>query len=117
MWKRNYHYFGGRITLTKVSMSNLLVYYVSLMLITAAVREKLDQIRRNFSWEGQNHKGKIHFVKWDVVVSPKNARGLVIYNLETKNLALLAKWLWGFDEEREALWRKVIVEKKSGEDQ
>lgn len=97
-------------------MSNLPVYYMSLMLMTVAVREKLDHIRRNFSWEGRNHKVKIHFVKWDVVVSPKTARGSGIYNLETQNWALLAKWLWRFDEEREAPWRKVIVE-KSGEDE
>lgn len=56
-----------------------------------AVEEKLDRIRKNFSWEWQGDKKKKHFIKWSEVVKPKGAGGLGLGSLEYKNWALLAK--------------------------
>lgn len=37
--------------------------------------------------------------------------GLGIGNLRFKNEALLAKWLWRFSLEPNALWRRIIMSK------
>lgn len=47
-WKRNSFSLGGRITLIKAMLSNLLAFYMSLLLMPVAVKEKLDRIRRDF---------------------------------------------------------------------
>lgn len=50
-------------------------------------------------------------MKWSEVVKPKGAGGLGLGDLRLKNVALLAKWWWRFGEEKEVLWRRVIVYK------
>lgn len=44
MWKRSHLSSRGRITLMKEVLSNLLVYYMSLLLLPTVVRNKLDRI-------------------------------------------------------------------------
>lgn len=53
----------------------------------------------------------MHLMKWSKVVKPKFASGLGISCHRFKNCALLVKWWWRFGDEKEALWRKVIVSK------
>ena len=45
---------------------------------------------------------------WDTCCLPKIKGGLGFGNLTIKNNALLAKWLWRFPIEEDALWHKVI---------
>lgn len=52
-WTRNYPSSGGRITLIKAFLSNLPVYFMSLLLMLVAVGGKLDHLRRDFLWEGR----------------------------------------------------------------
>ena len=82
---------------------------MSLFKMPKAVIERLDCMRRDFLWDGQADKKKLHLIKWSEVIKPKSNGGLGIGSLENKNLALLAKWWWRFREEKEALWRKLIT--------
>ena len=50
-------------------------------------------------------------MKSDKVIKPKVAGGLGLGSLGFKNWSMFAKWWWRFGEERDALWRRVIVEK------
>lgn len=79
-------FFWGRITL-----SNLPVYYMSLFRMSKIVVAKLVRIRRNFMWEGQGKRRKIHLLKWCVVIKLKRDGGLGLGSLGIKNWALLAK--------------------------
>lgn len=47
-WKRRTLSLGGKITLTKACVSNLLVYFMSPFKMPKIVEPKLDRIRRNF---------------------------------------------------------------------
>lgn len=61
---------------------------------------------------GEVQRGeKIHWVKWGRLLLPKEKGGLGCERLLKMNEALLAKWLWSYDIERDHLWRQVIVEK------
>uniref|UniRef100_A0A2N9FRU0 B box-type domain-containing protein n=1 Tax=Fagus sylvatica TaxID=28930 RepID=A0A2N9FRU0_FAGSY len=42
------------------------------------------------------------------ICAPLHHGGLVVQDLRSFNKALLGKWLWWYDSEREALWRLVV---------
>ena len=52
-----------------------------------------------------------HLVKWATMCSNKKLGGLGIRGLYKLNKALLDKWNWRFDNERNSLWRKTISRK------
>ena len=79
---------------------------MSLLRMPVAVKEKLDHLRRDFLWERMSDKRKLHLVKWEDVVKPKVTGVLGLCNLEFKNWALLAKWWWRFEEEKDVFLEK-----------
>lgn len=48
---------------------------------------------------------------WPILEAPKNLGGLGFGNMKTKNLGLLAKWLWKYLTNPHSLWRILISEK------
>lgn len=75
---------------------------------------KLEHIHRNFLWEGQGEKGRMHLLKWNEVVKPKGAGGLDLGDLRLKNLALLEKWLWRLAKKKK-LYGGGLLSLKYGE--
>uniref|UniRef100_A0A2N9HT73 Reverse transcriptase domain-containing protein n=1 Tax=Fagus sylvatica TaxID=28930 RepID=A0A2N9HT73_FAGSY len=110
-WKRMYLSKGGRLTLIKSTLSSLPTYFLSLFPIPVAVASRIDKIQRDFLWGGMGEGKKFHLVNWAQVCQPIHLGGLGIRYLQIFNKALLGKWLWRFGNEREALWRLVIVAK------
>ncbi|XP_077223456.1 uncharacterized protein LOC143857069 [Tasmannia lanceolata] len=107
-WKRNLVSKGGRLTLVKSVLDNILVYYLSLFKFPVNVSLRIEQIQRRFLWSGSDDKKGIPLVKWEkVCISIKNG-GLGIRRIKGFNQALLCKWLWRFGEEESSLWVKVI---------
>lgn len=51
--------------LIKACLSNLPIYYMSLFKMPKAVMERLDRVHRNFLWEGQGDKKKLHLVEME----------------------------------------------------
>ncbi|GJU03619.1 mutator type transposase, partial [Tanacetum coccineum] len=78
------------------------------LMVPSVVISTLERIRKNFFWGGLGGAKKLHWVKWENVVSSFGEGGLNIGSLKTKNLSLLGKWWWRFRIEKDALWRKVI---------
>ena len=99
---------GGKVTLIKSTLSNLLTYFLSLFPIPVEVANRIEQLQRNFLWSGMGDVKKTHLVKWATVCTPLHSGGLAIRSLRTFNKALFGKWLWRFGNERQALWRRVI---------
>ncbi|KAL4588047.1 hypothetical protein LXL04_000925 [Taraxacum kok-saghyz] len=72
------------------------------------VIKELESIRRRF-FLGENEEGKsIPWIKWEEVQKNKKDGGLGIGSLEKLNLALIAKWVWRYRTEPDAMWVKVI---------
>ncbi|OMO53301.1 hypothetical protein CCACVL1_28737 [Corchorus capsularis] len=65
---------------------------------------------RRFLWSAKRER-KMHLISWDQVCKPKDKGGLGILDLHIQNRALLNKWLWRFGNEKEGVWRKIIVER------
>ena len=110
-WKRLYLSKGGRVTLIKCILSNLLTYFLSLFPIPAAVANRIEKIQWSFLWSGIRDEPKFHLVKWASVCTLLSSSGLGIRKVRLFNEALLGKWLWRFGLEKDALWRQVIVVK------
>ncbi|KAK3199152.1 hypothetical protein Dsin_022567 [Dipteronia sinensis] len=71
----------------------------------------IEKFQRNFLWGDGRVKRKVHAVKWDEVCKSKHLGGLGIMRVLVKNNGMLAKWIWRFGKENDALWRRVIVAK------
>ena len=110
-WQRMYLSKGGRVMLIKSTLSSLPTYFMSLFLIPVLVSARIDSIQRNFLWGGMGEGKKFHLMNWSQVCQPLHLGGLGIHNVRLFNRALLGKWLWRFGNEREALWRHVILSK------
>lgn len=55
-WKRNLLSKRGSLNLIRSTLSNLLVYYMSLLIIIASVVRKLDAIQCRFLWDDLEEK-------------------------------------------------------------
>ncbi|KAG5616435.1 hypothetical protein H5410_016259 [Solanum commersonii] len=81
--------------LKKTEKKSLPTYVMSLFPIPAKVATNLDKLRREFLWQGNKAKtGELGF------------KILIL-----QNESLLKKWLWRYTEERNALWKEVIIAK------
>ena len=108
LWKKLFISKGGRLTLIRNTLSCLPVYFMSLFRLPRRVRLKLEQILRDFSWDGGNMDKKPHLVKWSTVCANKRNGGLGVKDFSILNRALLCKWIWRFTNEKNAPWRNVI---------
>lgn len=115
-WKRRHISIGGRCTLIKSTLGNLPVYYMSIFRMPVAIANIIEKIQRQFLWGDSEEKRKLHLVKWDKVTKNKKFGGLGVKRLLEHNSALLAKWWWRFNKEKEALWVKVVLRKYALED-
>lgn len=70
IWNKSYTSLGGRVTLIKVALENIPVYYMSMFKMACKVAEVLEKYQWDFLWEGGLGK-KDHLIKWDDVCKPK----------------------------------------------
>lgn len=110
-WKRKLLSFAGRLTLIKLVLFSLLVYYLSLFKILEGVARQFEKIKDAFLWGGNDLKRKVHQVKWLDVTKNVNQGGLGIKRIWDINTRLLLKWWWKFETQINALWRRVICSK------
>ena len=103
--------FARRFVLVKSVMSAILNYVMQGEALPIHLCENLDKINRDFLWGSIREKKKLHLVGWNKIIQPKEEGGLGIQVARAKNVALLAKLNWRMNQEKEALWAKVIMNK------
>ena len=67
MWKCQYIYKGGRITLIRSTLSNLPMYFMSILQLPREVRLRMKQIQRGFLWGGEALGRRAYLVRWATV--------------------------------------------------
>ncbi|GKV48455.1 hypothetical protein SLEP1_g55268 [Rubroshorea leprosula] len=82
-WKGRHLSFGGRITLINLVLSSL---------------------------PGGDDR-RINWVKWEKICKKKEEGGLGVRDLRKFNLALMGKWWGRLAENKEGLWKKIIMER------
>ncbi|CAN1341569.1 Putative ribonuclease H protein At1g65750 [Linum perenne] len=110
-WRTRFLSLGGHIALLKSVLSGMPVYYLSILKAPVEIIKKIERIQNRFLWAGSSDRDKIHWVKWEIVKTPKSLGGLGVHDLKIMNSALLAKWAWRYATERSAWWRNLIVAK------
>ena len=102
------------MTLIQSVLTSIPIYFFSFFRVPKKVVDKLVCLQRKFLWGGGADHNKIAWVKWDTVCFPKDKGGLGIKDVNTFNLALLAKWKWHLFQHQGQLWAKVLESKYGG---
>lgn len=76
MWQRQYSK-GGRLTLLRSTLSNLPIYFMSLLSIPRKVKLRLKKIQRDLC-RGRALEKKPHLVKWSIVCIEKRKEAWVL---------------------------------------
>ena len=71
LWKRQFIFKGGRLTLLRSTLSSLPVYLISLFKLPRKFKLRLECIQRDFLWGGGSLEKKSHLVKWSTICSDK----------------------------------------------
>jgi len=69
-WKQKLLFFGGRVTLIKVVLNSIHIYF-SFFRVPKSILDKLVWLQRRFLWGGGAEHKKIVWVKWGSVCLPK----------------------------------------------
>ncbi|XP_078149679.1 uncharacterized protein LOC144544998 [Carex rostrata] len=112
-WKGKLLSYGGRVTLLNSVLSAIPIYWLSVFVMPAKIRMRIDQLRRRFLWfGGTTVRKKYCLVSWDTVCKSKSQGGLGILDLKRLNQALLAKWWVRFqDPHVVGTWKSIILVK------
>jgi len=86
---------------------------MSLFQLQASVTKRIEKLQRDFLWGKLGEEFKFHLVSWSKVCSSISEGGLGIRNLLVFNRAMLGKWMWRYEIERDAWWR-IVVDSKYG---
>ncbi|XP_022041315.1 uncharacterized protein LOC110943892 [Helianthus annuus] len=113
-WKANTLSMGGRLTLLKSVLSSIPIYYLSLYKAPVKVIDKIESMMKKILWAGSSNGNKVYWVAWETVCTTKKDGGLGVSRLKDVNAALIAKWVWRFKVEKDALWRNVVEQIHEG---
>ena len=105
-WKNQYLSRGGRLTMVNSVLDAIPAYMMSVF--PDKVIQRIDALRRNIFWQGNEDKKKFHLVKWEEVIKNKKDGGLGIRNMKKQYKSLMLKWRWKFITGENMLWREMI---------
>ncbi|GJY95555.1 RNA-directed DNA polymerase, eukaryota, reverse transcriptase zinc-binding domain protein [Tanacetum coccineum] len=108
LWKERLLSVGCRISLIKSVLGNLPTYFMSLYLMPASIRSKLESLRNNFFNGSELGERKMVWVSWKTFLASKESGGLGIRSIYVLNVGLLFKWIWRFLHNHSDIWVRVI---------
>ena len=95
----------GRSVLVKSTMAAIPNYVTQGRVQPVHLCEKLDKVKRDFLWGTTSEKRKMHLVGWNKIIKTR-----------AKSIALLAKLNRRMNQEKDALWSKIILRKYCSSD-
>lgn len=110
-WKCRHLFMADRCILLKSVLCSIPVYILSLRVLPMRVRTTLHGLMSRFLWGGSDERRKLHLVDWQTVTHPCNQEGLGVTDLSVMNVALLAKWVYLYANDRNHLWRQIVFAK------
>ncbi|GKA97603.1 putative RNA-directed DNA polymerase, eukaryota, reverse transcriptase zinc-binding domain protein [Tanacetum coccineum] len=85
-WKANLLSIGGRLTLIKVVLGSLGIYFLSIFKAPETVLKYLERYRAKFFWGGSQDSRKLAWIKWSNAISSFDKGGVNIRSLKAFNL-------------------------------
>ena len=93
-WTYRFLSIGGRLTLTKVVLLSIPIYWLSILQVPASIINLLRRFIFNFLWTGGPKSGKLIMIGWENRYLLKDLGGWGIKNLHWFNDALRMKIFW-----------------------
>ena len=110
-WKEKLLSIGGREILIKLVAQVVPTYTMSCFQLPKTLCNDLERIMRNFWWRQRNWEKKLAWVSWKKLCKSKLYGGMGFQNLQTFNLALLAKQGWQILSNPNSLMARVYKAK------
>lgn len=105
----------GRLILIKYILNSIPIYARSVYLFPVLVRSTLHSLMIKFLWGELVNIRKFYLAYWDSISMPMDKGCLDIARMEDLNATLIVKWIYGFANERDTLWRRVVCAKSDGD--
>ncbi|GJW58679.1 hypothetical protein Tco_0105410 [Tanacetum coccineum] len=99
----------GALTLLKSVLGALGTYFFSIYKAPKCIVNYLEKVRRNLFWGSSLDNNKIPWIAWKKVCSSKSCGGLEVGSFNALNLAMMSKWWWRFNLEKNSIWGRVIT--------
>ncbi|XP_074300904.1 uncharacterized protein LOC141632241 [Silene latifolia] len=100
--------YAGRLILVKSVLTSLFSYWANIFLIPKGVLKQIDNICRNYLWDGTSNYMRVPLVGWDHICTPKSEGGLGIRNSYHWNVATIGKLVWWIYSKPDSLWVKWV---------
>ncbi|XP_042983260.1 uncharacterized protein LOC122312663 [Carya illinoinensis] len=110
-WKHKLLSFAGKEVLLKAVIQALPTYCIGVFKLPKVLLKELNRVMHRFWWGQQQQEHKIHWVSWQQMGKAKASGGLGFRELESFNLALLAKQGWRILQYPDSLASQVLKRK------
>ena len=92
-------------------MTSIPIYSMQTLWFPKGVCDRIDQLTRNFIWNGCTNTRSINLVNWNTVTKTKQLGGLGIRRARQTNMALIGKLVWRILNDQGGLWGNIIKHK------
>ncbi|XP_074271506.1 uncharacterized protein LOC141595438 [Silene latifolia] len=96
--------YAGRLVLVSSVLSTMHNYWAPMFVLPKGVLQRVDNICRNFLWEGSSEYGKVPSVGWQKVCVQKQEGGLGLKQSHVWNITMVGKLVWWIDVQPDRLW-------------
>lgn len=107
-WKGKFLSFAGRITLASSVLLSIPIYSMATIVLPKKICDGIDNVVRNFIWNGSRPGNRIYLVSWEEVCNPKKVGGLGFRFMRNMNLAIIGKLGWKFMTEPSSIWSSIL---------
>jgi hypothetical protein len=110
-WKEKFLSQAGKEVLLKAVIQSIPTYTMSVFQLPKSVCKDINSMMSNFWWGQKEKEAKIAWMSWEKLGRPKEKGGMGYRDLESFNLALLAKQGWRLFKHPESLVARVFKQK------
>jgi hypothetical protein len=110
-WKENFLSHAGKEILIKVVLQAILTYTMSVFRLPTTLCREINMLMSKFWWGHMDNYDRKAWMSWKGLGRSKNSRGLGYWDLESFNIALLAKQGWRLIQNPGSLAARVLKEK------